>query len=89
MSHNLKKGPYPTATMTTGRFYRRAVKNFLPMWVCIGLQAMCRPGNAFPLELWNCPVLVRDLDRRVRVFHNVCRHRGHLWLPNLVRWVAH
>jgi choline monooxygenase len=47
-------------------------------WACIGLAAdVPRPGDAAPVDFLGEPLLlVRGDDRRARVFHNVCSHRG-------------
>lgn len=47
-------------------------------WISIGLgQQVPLPGNLRPVTVCGLPLLmVRDQDGNVRVFHNVCRHRG-------------
>ena len=51
---------------------------FSPTWTCIGHGCTIpAPGDARPLELLGQPLLmVRDEAGAVRVFHNVCSHRG-------------
>ena len=80
MSRNLKQGLPNRYYDNRNDFIAERSKIFSPMWVCIGFASdVSHPGDAFPLEFMELPLLlVRDLDRRVRVFHNVCRHRGHL-----------
>ncbi len=48
-------------------------------WTCIGTaSAIPGPGDAMPAELVGLPLMsVRGRDGKVRVFHNVCSHRGH------------
>ncbi len=47
-------------------------------WACIGFASdIPQPGDAMPVDLMGLPLLtLRDHDDMVRVFHNVCRHRG-------------
>lgn len=47
-------------------------------WVCIGIGAHLKPGGwAQPVDLLGLPLLLlRDRKDAVRVFHNVCSHRG-------------
>lgn len=47
-------------------------------WMSIGLgRQVPNPGDVHPVEVHGLPlVLVRGRDQRVRVFHNVCSHRG-------------
>ncbi|SLN76730.1 aromatic ring-hydroxylating oxygenase subunit alpha [Oceanibacterium hippocampi] len=47
-------------------------------WVAAGFGAdISRPGDIRPVELWGLPMLlVRGRDGEIRVFHNVCSHRG-------------
>jgi choline monooxygenase len=48
-------------------------------WTCIGTaSAIPAPGDARPADLVGLPLMtVRGHDGTVRVFHNVCSHRGH------------
>ena len=47
-------------------------------WTCIGVGAQVpMPGDVRPVDLLGLPLLVlRDQDGELRVFHNVCSHRG-------------
>lgn len=47
-------------------------------WIAIGLEADARnAGDVYPVEIANHSlILVRAKDQQLRVFHNVCRHRG-------------
>jgi len=47
-------------------------------WCCIGfVDQLPQPGYALPMDFMELPLLlVRDADNAVRVFHNVCSHRG-------------
>ena len=47
-------------------------------WMCIALEDdVARPGDLHPMELAGMPLVVaRGADGVVRVFHNVCSHRG-------------
>ena len=47
-------------------------------WACIGTgRRVPEPGDARPIEFAGLPLLMlRDNDGEVRVFHNVCSHRG-------------
>ena len=51
---------------------------FAPTWACIGVgNDVPERGDLFPVELLGLPLLmVRDRDGGIRVFHNVCSHRG-------------
>ncbi|MDX1431225.1 MAG: SRPBCC family protein [Gammaproteobacteria bacterium] len=47
-------------------------------WTCIGFASDVAPGHARPVDLMGLPLMVvRDPGATLRVFHNVCRHRGH------------
>jgi len=47
-------------------------------WTALAFGAdVPEPGDVFPVTLAGLPLLmVRGRDRDIRVFHNVCRHRG-------------
>jgi choline monooxygenase len=51
---------------------------FAKTWSCVGVGAdLPRPGDARPASLLGIPLLlVRDREGAIRVFHNVCSHRG-------------
>lgn len=51
---------------------------FATTWACVGVGASIpEPGDVRPMELMGLPLLlVRDEARAVRVYHNVCSHRG-------------
>ena len=56
---------------------------FARTWMLAGF---CRDipdkGDACPVEVAGMPLLIlRDNDGEVRVFHNVCRHRGAVVVP--------
>lgn len=47
-------------------------------WACLGFEAdVPAPGDVCPVDLQGRPLLLlRDGDGAIRVFENVCRHRG-------------
>lgn len=49
-------------------------------WACLGfVSAMPAAGHAAPINFLGLPlVAVRDSDNTLRIFHNVCSHRGQL-----------
>ena len=52
-------------------------------WLCAGVDGdLPSPGSQVPLEIAGVPV--RDADRAVRAFHNICRHRGAQLVPSPV-----
>ena len=65
---------------TREQFLEERERIFAPMWTCIGFASdIPNAGDVYPVEFMELPlVMVRDLDHRLRVFHNVCRHRGHI-----------
>jgi choline monooxygenase len=69
-------GPYFTdpAILTLERQFV-----FESSWMCIGLSAdVPHRGDLLPVTVFNRPlIMVRD-DTALRVFHNVCSHRGAL-----------
>ena len=53
-------------------------KIFFNKWTVIGVASSTpNPGDARPHNLLGVPlIVVRDKDKKIRVFHNVCSHRG-------------
>jgi len=52
-------------------------------WACAGFaHDVAAPGDLHPFEIAGMPLLMlRDGDGAIRVFHNVCRHRGRILVP--------
>ena len=75
--HGLRE--LPGSAYTEEDFARRERETvFRRNWVHVaGGHDVPQPGDAFPTVLAGLPiVLVRQRDRSIRGFHNVCRHRG-------------
>ena len=53
-------------------------KIFKDKWTVIGVgSSVPNPGDVLPYNLLGIPlILVRDKESKIRVFHNVCSHRG-------------
>ena len=53
-------------------------KIFKDKWTVIGVgSSVPNPGDAKPYNLLGIPLIIlRDKDNEIRVFHNVCSHRG-------------
>lgn len=53
-------------------------KVFYPNWFCLGFgNDVPKPGDVAPVDFAGIPLLMtRDRDNTIRVFNNVCRHRG-------------
>lgn len=48
-----------------------------PAWSCVGFGSDVPASWAVPIELMGLPLLItRDKESQLRVFHNVCSHRG-------------
>ena len=70
---------------------------FQDKWTVIGIgSSVPNPGDALPYNLLGIPLIIlRDKERKIRVFHNVCSHRGHKLLDkpcslkNLLRCPYH
>ena len=58
-------------------YYERE-KIFFDKWTVIGVgSSIPNPGDAKPYNLLGIPlILIRDKEMKIRVFHNVCSHRG-------------
>ena len=54
-------------------------KLFEDKWVVVGVaSSLPKIGDAKPFTLLNLPVIIlRDKKSKIRVFHNVCSHRGY------------
>ena len=70
---------------------------FQDKWTVIGIgSSVPNPGDALPYNILGMPLIIlRDKERKIRVFHNVCSHRGHKLLDkpcslkNLLRCPYH
>ena len=53
-------------------------KVFCDKWTVIGVgSSIPNPGDVKPYNLLGIPlIMIRDKDMKIRVFHNVCSHRG-------------
>ena len=65
---------------TREQFLEERERIFAPMWTCIGFASdIPNAGDVYPVEFMELPlVMVRDLQHRLSVLHNVCRHRCHM-----------
>ena len=54
-------------------------KIFEENWVVVGAgSSIPKPGDTKPFNLLGIPlILIRDKNHKIRVFHNVCSHRGY------------
>ena len=52
---------------------------FKDKWTVIGVgSSVPNPGDVLPYNLLGIPLIIlRDKEKRIRVFHNVCSHRGY------------
>ena len=59
-------------------------KLFEDKWVAIGVaSSLPNIGDSKPFDLLNLPILIiRDKDEKIKVFHNVCSHRGYKLVNN-------
>lgn len=77
----------PNAVYTDSDYHRREMARVLQGgWACLASASeVPEPGDVKPIEFGGAPlILLRDRQGIVRVFHNVCRHRG----ARLVRQAA-
>ena len=54
-------------------------KIFEDKWVVIGTaSSLPKPGDAKPFDLLGIPlILLRTKNNKIKVYHNVCSHRGY------------
>jgi choline monooxygenase len=73
----------PSQCYTSAEFAIRERDTLLSnTWTCIGLASDVDVRHALPTTLLGLPlVMVRDGEGALRVFHNVCRHRGYQLVP--------
>ena len=59
-------------------------KLFEEKWSVIGVASSTpNPGDIRPFDLLDIPLIVlRDKNNKIRVFHNVCSHRGFKLVQN-------
>ena len=59
-------------------FLRERERVFARGWACVGVASeLAAVGDHRPVDLMGMPLLLlRDREGKVRVFHNVCSHRG-------------
>ena len=64
--------------INTNYFAHEREKIFFNKWTVIGVgSSIPKAGDAKPYNLLGIPlILIRDKDMKIRVFHNVCSHRG-------------
>jgi phenylpropionate dioxygenase-like ring-hydroxylating dioxygenase large terminal subunit len=55
-------------------------------WMCIGLSVdVAHKGDLFPVSVLGLPLLMVRDGGQLRVFHNVCRHRGAILVETVAR----
>jgi choline monooxygenase len=72
-------------------------KVFFDKWTAVGVgSSLPNPGDAIPYNLLGIPIIIiRDKNLKIRVFHNVCSHRGYklldkpCTLKNVIRCPYH
>ena len=81
-SHGLPNECYTSEKYT--RLERK--KLFEDKWVVIGIaSSLPNKGDAKPFDLLGIPLIIlRDKENIIRVFHNVCSHRGYKLLQKNV-----
>ena len=71
--------PLPAAAYTDATYHRREMERVLGRsWTGVAFaHQVPNPGDAIPVMAAGLPAIVlRDRDGQIRVFHNICRHRG-------------
>jgi phenylpropionate dioxygenase-like ring-hydroxylating dioxygenase large terminal subunit len=80
--------PLPGAAYTSENYHRLEMERVLGRsWTGVAFaHQVPNPGDAIPVIAAGLPAIVlRDRDGAIRVFHNVCRHRGSVILSEPVR----
>lgn len=80
--------PLPSAAYTSETYHRLEMSRVLGRsWTGVAFaHQVPNPGDAIPVVAAGLPAIVlRDRDGQVRVFHNVCRHRGSVILSEPVK----
>ncbi len=74
-SHGLPNECYVSEEFA--KFERKKI--FENRWVVVGTaSSLPKPGDAKPFDLQGIPLIIlRDKKDQIRVFHNVCSHRGY------------
>ena len=74
-SHGLPNECYTSEAYT--KIERKKI--FEDKWVVIGVaSSVPNKGDAKPFNLLDLPIIIlRDKKDKIRVFHNVCSHRGY------------
>ena len=74
-SHGLPNECYTSEAYT--KIERKKI--FEDKWVVVGVaSSVPNKGDAKPFNLLDLPIIIlRDKNNKIRVFHNVCSHRGY------------
>ena len=78
-----KAGGLPGAAYTSQEFFDLEQEQFFPRtWMGVGFECdIPNPGDAMPIMVGKLPIiLVRNKQREIKAFHNVCRHRASMVL---------
>ena len=80
VSHSIEKAHgLPNECYTSSEYLKFEIeKVFKDKWTVIGVgSSVPNVGDARPYNLLGIPLIIlRDKDKKIRVFHNVCSHRG-------------
>ncbi|HKF73346.1 MAG TPA: aromatic ring-hydroxylating dioxygenase subunit alpha [Stellaceae bacterium] len=79
--------PLPTAAYTSEAYHRAEMDRVLGRgWTGVAFtHQVPNPGDAIPVIAAGLPAIVlRDREGAIRVFHNICRHRGSVILSGPV-----
>lgn len=81
----------PNAVYTSDALFEQECDRvFAGTWACVGRGSDApNTGDVCPVDLMGLPLaMVRDGDGQLRVFHNVCSHRGNRLLAQACRVTA-